>query len=290
MDANSIPLIGSLIERLRSRADHDLVKAATASRGDVSRVEGYVQLDQCISRLVNMDAGKGSLGRPLRAARGTRDALLKHKAAFASAFGQGGSEAMRLTYVQAVAALWYTVSMMCAQCVRLDKNPSTGTYLMQVDPAGVETLSNSTPVSRLEQFVEASAKYGFAQNVAENAPIVEREALFCESNGAIATVVGGAAALLAIVYIARDLAEFFYRLRGSMSKWLDMQAKFLDMNAAQLQPGAADVRARQESYAARFRALADRLRIEAADAERSVGKSSVPAAAPPPSYGAGQLV
>ena len=287
MNTSKIPLVGALVERLRKRSDTEIVEAATASRGDVTRVRGYDQLKQCLDRLVTIDGGSGSLGRPLRAARGTHEALLKHRPAFAKAYASGGSEAVRLSYAQAVAGLWHVVSLLCAQgfTIGAAKGGLGSGHALLVNPDGIVALSGTIPVTRLEQFVEASAKYGFSTAVAEGAPMIEREALLGEDLGmSFGIAVGAVAVVAAVVYAARDLAEYFYHLRGSMAKWLDMQASFLEMNASQLAPAHADARAKQLAYAERFRSLADRLRIEAAGAEREARRdlaSAAPAASSP---------
>lgn len=268
MQHKNIPVIGAMIERLKKRSDHDIVTVATGSRGDITLVKGYQNLKDTLERLTVIDSG-ASLGRPLKVAKAAHAALLKQRPAFKNAFASGGSEAMRLVYVQAVAGLYHTVSMICASCLAVRPDPSSGLSAFAVDQAGVAELSKSIPVDRLDQFAQRAEKYGFAEAVTESAPVVEREAVLGEDFGASAAIaVGAVAAVGFLVYVARDLAEYFFHLRGSFAKWLDLQASFLTMNAAQLTPAQAGARAKQIEYARQFKALADRVRVEAADAER----------------------
>ena len=268
MNTKSIPVIGALIERLKKRSDHEIVAAATVSKGDVTRVQGYEQLKKCLDQLGVLNGGSGSLGRPYKAARDAHAALLKHRPAFQAAHGASGSEAVRLVYAQAVACLWHGVSMICAEAVRFDPRPGGVGYVAVVVPEGVTSLSSTVPVTRLEQFAGAAGKYGFKEVVQESAAVVEREATLQEDMGLTTAIAGGVALFGLLVYLARDLAEYFYNLRGSLAKWLDMQVSFLEMNASGLGPAQAGARAKQEEYARRFRALADRIRVESADAER----------------------
>ena len=76
MNANKLPLVGALIERLRRRSDHEAVKAAMASKGDVTKVEGYKTMADCLNKLAQLDAGSGSLGKPLRTAQRALGILL----------------------------------------------------------------------------------------------------------------------------------------------------------------------------------------------------------------------
>ena len=271
MNANKLPLVGALIERLRRRSDHEAVKAAMASKGDVTKVEGYKTMADCLNKLAQLDAGSGSLGKPFRTAQRAHGILLKQRPAFTHAFGKGGSEAVQLVYANAVAALWHTVSLLCAEGVTFVKG-ANGTYSPVANRGGVDALAGSVLVTRLERFVDAAEKYGFEQAVTEAAPLFEQEA-FHEAIGLIAGMTLAAAGIAALLMLARDLAEKFYSLRGTFARWLEVQARFLDMNAAAIGDGRPAARAKQEEYATRLRALADRIRVDDADTEREAVKA-----------------
>lgn len=276
LKASKLPIIGALIERLRSRSDHESVKLAMASKGDVTRMEGYKNMAACLERLRTLEGGSGSLGKPLRVAVGAHAALLQHRPAFSAAFGRDGSEGARLVYANACAALWHLTSLLCANGVTFVKG-ADGTYSPVLNKSGADGLAGSVFVTRLERFVDAADKHGFDQMVSESAPFVEREALagnrLLEFELTIATVGLAAAGIMALLYVARDLAEKFYSLRGTFSRWLEVQARFLDMNAAALGTSKPVPRAKQEEYAARLRALADRIRVDDDDTERDAARS-----------------
>ncbi len=273
METSKLPLIGALIAQLRRRSDHESVKAAMLSKGDVTRVEGFVSTNECINRLAAIDAGTGSLGRPLRTVRRVRDALVKHKAAFVQAFGPGGSEAVRLVYASAVTGLWHATSLLCAEGVTFVKG-ADGNYGQIANRAGLDALDGSVLFTRLERFADTAEKYGFELSITEAAPAIEREALQeAVLHELLGTIVAGTAALLALLYLARDLTEWFFTLRGTFGRWLETQARFLEMNAATLGTDRATPRSKQEEYAKRLRALADRIKIDEADAEKHVGRA-----------------
>ena len=262
---SKLPLIGALLERLRRRSDHESIKLAMASKGDVAKMEGYRNMADCLSRLATLQAGAGcSMGRPLRVAREAHDALLRQRPALTQSFQNGGSEAVRLVYANTVAALWHLTSLLCVEAVTFVKG-ADGTYGAVVNRNGVEGLEGSVFVTRLEKFNESANTYGFEQTVTKSAPFIEKEA-FHESIGLMVGV--GVTGLLGLLMLARDFAEKFYSLRGSFARWLDVQARFLEMNAATLSGPRQAVRAKQEEYAAKFRALADRIRVDDTDTER----------------------
>ena len=269
----SLPLVGALVERLRRRSDHEAVKAAMASKGDVTKMDGYANLSSCITQLSTIEAGSGSLGKPLRVARRAHAVLQQQRPAFARAFAPGGSEAVQLVYASAVAALWHTVSLLCADGVTFVKG-ATGNYSAVANRSGVDGMAGSIVVTRLEQFVDQAEKYGFDTVVTEAAPAIESEALReAVLHELVGTVIAGLGALTLLLYIARDLAEWFYALRGTFTRWLETQARFLEMNAAILGASKSAARSKQEEYASRLRALADRIRVDDADAARTAAKT-----------------
>lgn len=270
---STLPIIGALVDRLKRRSDHEAVKAAMASKGDVTKVDGFVTMNECVNRLAAIDAGTGALGKPLRTVRRVRDALVRHKPAFTQAFGQGGSEAVQLVYASAVAALWHAVSLLCVDGVTFVKG-GDGNFGQVANKAGIDTLNGSIVFTRLEQFADNAEKYGFETTVTEAAPAIEREALQeAVLHELLGGIIAGAAALLALLYVARDLTEWFYTLRGTFARWLETQARFLEMNAASLGSAKPVARAKQEEYAKRLRALADRIKIDEADAEKQAARS-----------------
>ena len=269
MESSKLPLVNLLLEKLRRRSDHEAIKAAMSSKGDITRMEGYNNLRDCISCLLTLDRGM-TLGKSLRVAKLTHESLLKNHRVFADAFGKGGSEAVQYVYANTVAALWHLVSLICAEGVTFVKTPS-GSYGPIINKNGVDSLNASIFVTRLEQFNAQADKYGFKKIVTESAPIIEKESLR-EDIGFIPGILLAVTGLVALLLIARDLAEKFYSLRGTFSRWLDTQASFLEMNAATLVNKPVP-REKQEAYAAKLRALSDRIRVDDADTENQAVKA-----------------
>ena len=272
MSDDKLSMVSALMQRLRKRADHELVQAAMASKGDVTKIANYDVLKECLARLATIDAGSGSLGKGLRVARDADETLRRHRPAFQAAFGPQGSEASRLVYAAAVVALWHTTTMLCAQAVDFVPD-NTGHHTPVANRAGAAAVAASIPVTRLEKMVEQFSKNGFKDLVTERATLVEREAL-SEEFGTILTGIGLAVTgLAALLFLARDVVEWVYSLRGNTSRWLETQARFLDMNAASLGADRTATRAKQAEYAQRLRALSDRIRVDVADAERETVRS-----------------
>jgi hypothetical protein len=267
MNDTKLSMVGQLLDKLRKRSDHEAVKAAMESKGNITRMEGYANMQACLSRLIILDNGSGSLGKPLRVAKEVNQIFLKQQHVFEKAFQPTGSEALRFVYAQTVTALWHLISLLCSEGITFVKGLD-GSYNPIVNKNGIDSLSGSVIVIRLEKFIELANKYGFESNMTEAAPIIEKEA-FNEAIGVLGGIGLAITGILALLMLARDLAEKFYELRGTFSRWLDVQAKFLEMNAASNASGRPEARVKQEEYASRLRSLADRIKIDDADTERS---------------------
>ena len=273
MDAKSNPsIVSAILARIRGRSDHDSIKAAMRSTGDITRMDGYANMLGCIERLRPLDAG-GRLGKPYRVAVITHATLLKHRKVFQAAFQQGGSESMQYVYASTAAALLHLVSLLCAEAIILAKDAS-GSYTMTVNTDGVKELTGSIFVTRLDAFNMQADRQNFNAIVNESAPLVDDAALHESFIAAAAVVAAGVTGVIALVYIARDLVEKFFELRGTFSRWLEIQARFLEINAAAIGTARPAPRAKQEEYASRLRSLSDRIRVDDVDTERQAQRAT----------------
>jgi hypothetical protein len=264
MKISQLPIAKAIVDHLSSRSDHESIKAIMESKGDITKVKGYPVLAQCINNLLNIDAGRNTLGKPLRVAKETHEILLRNRATFIHAFKSDENKAVKLIYANATAGLWHLVSLICAECLIFIKG-SDDIYRPIVNNVKVDELSKSLIVTRLEQFNDKANKFGFEKLMSETSQIVDDESLheFVD----IATIGLVFAGFVALLLIIRDLCEKFYVLRGAFSRWLEVQAKFLEMNAysKSLDPITKE---KQESYAKQFRALAERISIDDVETEK----------------------
>jgi hypothetical protein len=290
---------GLLLDSIRRRRGTELAGAAMASQGDLTKVEGYGNLSRCLTQLraIEQGHGGGSMGEGLRAASDASAALLRHRDAFRKAFGPSGSEAGKYIYTGAVMALYCTVTLLCTQAVSYHPQGASGNLMPAVDSQGAGKVAGMMVVSRLRRFADAADKHAFDTAVAglgaaERASL--EETVWGQTKAAAAAIfkggvsAGGPAAVaaglgvpawgvgaavglglvFACLYLARDVTAWVYEVRSSMAGWLGAQAAFLDANAATLDPSKAVPRAKQEGYARRLRAIADRIKVDASEAER----------------------
>jgi len=303
--------LAGLLADARRSSDHELVRSAMSSKGDITRITGYDNLEACIKRLKTIDAGKGAMGQGLTTVVRAHAVFTGHRADFQAAFAEGGSEAVRLAYANAATALWHVVTLLCAEAVSFDPpKGGRGTPVIGVNRGGAARVATLTPVRRLTEFCDQAEKSGFKRLIREDAVRAEYEAgalveffgpaaglaakavtAVTGAMGTVGTVATGVglaiAATIALVYGARWLAEYYYSTRGQVATWLETQATFLKTNATAL--GQGSKREGQEKWAERLRRLADRVRVDADDAERLVTAPHGQTRTPSPGPGLGSV-
>jgi hypothetical protein len=287
---SDIQKVAAAVEGFRKRKDTQLARMATVSRGDVTKVEGYENLVACVGQLTALQSGYGSgaLGPALTAVQDALAGLLNHKKAFMASFNGEGAEAVQYIYVGAVMASFAAVSMLIAEAISFAPNPQTGYMMPRVDETGAGRVAKSILVARLTRFAAAAQRKDFEQAAlamasrAEEAAMAEAAwgdlaglATFAGIGAAGAALTGvgvlvgaGIGLILGLLYAARDIAAYVYASRTKAAQWLELQANFLEANAAALQPGQRVPKETQMRYVQTMRQLADRIKIDAAEADR----------------------
>jgi hypothetical protein len=304
MENDNLQIIKTLVDNLKITSDHEGVKKAMASKGDITKVEGYKTLAECLTKLSTLEytAGTGSLGKPLLVAKNTHISLLKHKDAFQASFKSNGNEATKLIYSVMTTSLFQLVSLICANGVTYVK-ALNNTYSPLINKNEIDKLSGSIAVTNLEKFVGIANKFGFKEAINECVQLIQddalQESLYDDTIGFISKaaknisgsnvvdvikkgvssmpglvkVSAALAVIVALLWAARSLAEWFYAERESYAKWLSVQAQFLEMNAIVVGQSRPEVRERQEKVAAKLRSLADMIKVDNADMEQRANKT-----------------
>lgn len=268
---DSVPLVGAILRRIRKRGDFDAVKKLAKTNGDVRKVEGYKELVQTIESLSRLASQNVDMLKLVRTLMDARDMLLANQAAFAQGY-KDNTEATKLIYVTTVYNLYHTTALVAAECVSFQTN-RLGTIEPKIDKEGIVSVQKSLAYRRLVDVVDTSKKYGFKQSITESAKQIEDTVLSESLIGVVGGIAAGAAIIAALLFIARDLVEYFFSIRNGMSKWLDMHAGFLRVNAAALGTDKEATKAKQLEYAAKFSALADKIRVESIDSQREAERA-----------------
>jgi hypothetical protein len=300
---NNAGVAAALIESLRRRADSNPFGAEIlASRGDFWAIPHAKDLTACQNQLLALEHshGTGSFGPSLQLAAEGLAALISHRPMFKAAFAAGESgRAAQEVYAGLVTAVWAATSLIIANCVSYAPSGSGGFLMPRGDADGAGKLTRLIPFQVLSRLVKAANSHGFEEALASAAGVQEAAALreswgdaafdiLQKASSAAPAVLGALVsaakhpigivllsitALVAALYIARDMAIWVYQLRSSWSRWFEIQAAYLEANAAALDPSKRVAREKQEGYVQALRALSERIKVDAADAERGAAES-----------------
>ena len=188
------------------------------------------------------------------------------------------SNIIEITYNTAVLNIIGTLSYMVTTMVHFISQPGKIGYEIMLDKRGIartkESLVYSNLTSMNNVFKTGEIKAAFT-------PIIRNKARGFAGIGlgAIAMAGAGAAVLLNILPILRELTYFYYAADTRISQYFDLQADLLEMNAQAIRAGEVNsledkkiVAQRQEAIARRFRKVADFFEVNGRTAEKDSTK------------------
>ena len=246
------------------------------SKGDITRLPKYEQIEQCIEILKQIFTQYKEDTKPIIEIQNALQYVEYNKDLFMACFAGKISLGIAM-YNNIVLGIIASISYMIATCIEYIKSPKNDGMDIALDKAGISKVKESLMYESLVKFNDAARK-GDVENALK--PLIKSKAKGFEplsvliGVGAIVSVVG---VVLACVSMLKDLVYYFYASRARVSTYLDIQADLLEMNANQLN-SSKDIRTvgdkssvvrRQLKIASAFRKLADKIAIDHNKNERA---------------------
>jgi hypothetical protein len=252
------------------------------SKGDITKVNNYMDLDNCIHILVNMYNSNPSkeLSVILRL-KETQDIFLKYKNDFIRGFTQK-NEIVMLTYTNMVAALISGTARIIATSIDYVKQPDNtfqrsfkkvnkGMYDKDVYFKSLTRFCNMEKKGELKQILNTRRlNEAFDIGITENCDILDESIAGIFAVG-MAVIVGVFLLLVAI----RGLVFTFFHLKNGLANSLLMMSYFLEEHANNLDTSEgknAKIKEKQLKIVAKLKALSKKLSIEDEDANKKAKK------------------
>ena len=188
------------------------------------------------------------------------------------------SNIIEITYNTAILNIIGTLSYMVTTMVHFISQPGKIGYEIMLDKRGIARTKESLVYSNLTSMNNA---FKTGEIKAAFTPIIRNKARGFAGIGlgTIAMAGAGAAVLLNILPILRELTYFYYAADTRISQYFDLQADLLEMNAQAIRAGEVNsledkkiVAQRQEAIARRFRKVADFFEVNGRTAEKDSTK------------------
>ena len=247
------------------------------SKGDITAVDQYPTIIKTVKLIENLLRHYKQPYTTIDEVSKAIDYLEINKDLFRRGFAMK-SNIIEMTYNTAVLNIIGTLSYMVTTMVHFISQPGKIGYEIMLDKRGIARTKESLVYSNLTSMNNA---FKTGEIKAAFTPIIRNKARGFAGIGlgTIAMAGAGAAVLLNILPILRELTYFYYAADTRISQYFDLQADLLEMNAQAIRAGEVNsledkkiVAQRQEAIARRFRKVADFFEVNGRTAEKDSTK------------------
>ena len=247
------------------------------SKGDITAVDQYPTIIKTVKLIEDLLRHYKQPYTTIDEVSKAIDYLEINKDLFRRGFAMK-SNIIEMTYNTAVLNIIGTLSYMVTTMVHFISQPGKIGYEIMLDKRGIARTKESLVYSNLTSMNNA---FKTGEIKAAFTPIIRNKARGFAGIG-LGTIVmagAGAAVLLNILPILRELTYFYYAADTRISQYFDLQADLLEMNAQAIRAGEVNsledkkiVAQRQEAIARRFRKVADFFEVNGRTAEKDSTK------------------
>ena len=243
------------------------------SKGDITAVDQYPTIIKTVKLIENLLKQFKQPYTTIDEVSKAIDYLELNKDLFRRGFAMK-SNIIEMTYNTAVLNIVGTLSYMVTTMVHFISQPGKVGYEIMLDKRGIARTKESLVYLNLTSMNNA---FKAGEIKAAFTPIIRNKAKGFAGIGlgAIAMAGAGAAVLLNILPILRELTYFYYASNTRISQYFDLQADLLEMNAQAIRAGEVNsledkkiVAQKQEAIARRFRKVADFFEVNSSTAEK----------------------
>lgn len=171
-----VALTSKLYDMITAKADKVDFSTISRSRGDITKIEKYDQLVECIDVIRNIVVAYKEDTHPVDVVSMALDNLKSRTNMFKRAFVIG-SPVPIMTYNNIGMAVVYSVSFLISTCIEYIKEPGAETFRMALDTVAYNKTDSNLLFSNLESFNESckSGDFDKAMEVVLNQSKVKRE-------------------------------------------------------------------------------------------------------------------
>ena len=208
------------------------------SAGDITKIENYDKLIQCVETLDNiMKENKQDTKNNIQVIREAIYNVQSRKELFQKSF-QLNLELPMVLYSTIVLSIVSSVSFMISSCIEFIKSPNQDTFDVEIDKVALNRTKDNVLFSNLAKFNDACKKGQIDSTI--NYIIKNRIKNF--TGYEIGIIIGGISLIgiiLNIIPIMRELIFFLYYSRVRISDYFEIQAELLQMNAYNIDSNTA---------------------------------------------------
>lgn len=251
-----VALSNKLYKHVVDKVDDIDFGSIPASRGDITKIDNYEELVDCINILSELVAEYHQSSKPVETLSLAVSNVRDRVELFSKAY-KLNVEMPIVAYNTICLSIVAGVSYMISSCIEFVKAPNDEGFEIAMDKAAMTKTSSAMLYADLDKFNNMCAKGDFDKAMEFIMLNNSKGFTGIELGMAASSVVLTIGLILLIIPMIRELIFIFYYARESVSNYCDAMSTLLQMNAYNLENKMArDAKSRKE-IAAKQRKIAD---------------------------------
>ena len=277
-----VSLTSRLYDKIMEKVDDIDFGSIPASRGDITKIENYESMMECLDILRNILIQYNQPTEPVDTVYTAIENIKSREKLFSRAFTLG-AELPIVLYNTMVLSIVSSISFLIAGCIEYIKNPEDDSYTISLDKAAYHRTSQNLLFEDLRKFNQACSRREFdeAMESVIKGSVNPKQLTGIDALG-IALSIGVIVSLSKqIIPLLQELVYFFVHSRQSISDYFAVQADLITINASNViyksdisDSEKKSIINKQNKIAGTFRKISNFFDIDYKKAERDSKKMS----------------
>lgn len=273
-------LTSKLYDKIVAKIDDIDFGTIPQSRGDITRVENYEQMKECVDIIREIVKVSGEKTEPVDVISAAMGNIENNKATFIRAYSMDVEMGI-IMYNSLVLGMVRSISLLIATSIEFIKTPAN-TFEMSLDRVSYRKTADSMLFNDLRKFNQSCKKGEFDRCLNQVITNAGKKNFVGSVGGAGAALIIGVITAGFLVSLAKnllpmlqDLVYIFYSSKQTVSDYFAVQSELLDANIDQLSyrddiddARRAAIIAKQRKAADKFKRLSNTFTIDMKTAER----------------------
>lgn len=271
-------LTSKLYDNIVDKVDDIDFGSIATSRGDITKIENYERLLDCIELMRSIVKEYHQDTEPIDVASDAIANVRERTRLWEKCYAMN-LELPIILYQSIVMACVSSISLLISTSIEFIKNTDDGTYTAALDKVAYNKTNVNLLYNNLKKFNTACKTKQIDEVVNQ---VISMNAK--QFTGGIVTILGGGAAMVAIISLVvpmlRELVFFFYNAKQSVSDFFAVQADLLEVNANNVQYKSeipdekkSKIADRQNKIAGKFRNVSNAFAIKMKKAQKDADDS-----------------
>lgn len=228
-----VSLTSRLYDKIMEKVDDIDFGSIPASRGDITKIENYESMMECLDILRNILIQYSQPTQPVDTVYTAIENIKSREKLFSRAFALG-AELPIVLYNTMVLSIVSSISFLIAGCIEYVKNPGDDSFTVSLDKAAYHRTSQNLLFEDLARFNQACSKREFdeAMESVIKGSVNPKQLTGIDALGITLSIGVIIALSKQIIPILQELVYFFFHSRQSVSDYFAVQADLLTINAS----------------------------------------------------------